>query len=218
MTPLEVEKLRAAMPTERDRLLLGLMAYAGLRPEEALPMVWGNVSGDRLLVDRTFSHGALEMRTKTNPVRDVRLVLPLVEELAAARPADAKAEDLVAPGRFGGPLDLDNWRWRVWRPAAERAGVAATPADCRHTFASLLANEGGLMQDVARQLGHTTPQMLDRYCEVFDPAAVAHRTAMADAIREARRTVRGDVAETRHKRQPAVRRSSRKKPRYAGVS
>jgi integrase len=142
----------------------------------------------------------------------------LAEELAAARPEDASDADYVAPGRFGQPLDLDNWRWRIWKPAAEKAGVKGTPGDCRHTFASLLANEGGLMQDVARQLGHTTPQMLDRYSEVFDPTVVRHRMPMADAIREARQTVERDVAEKRHSARPAVKKRRATKRSIAGVS
>jgi integrase len=198
LTPLEVERLRAEMPSERDRLLLEMMAYAGLRPEEALPMPWGNVLDDRLVVDRVFTHGALDTRTKTNRVRDVRLVEPLAEDLQRSRPDAVDAGALVAPGRFGQPLDLDNWRWRVWRPAAERAGVDATPGDCRHTFASLLANEGRLMLDVARELGHTTPNMLQRYAHLFDRGAVMHGRPMAEVIYESRDAVAREVAEKRH--------------------
>src|SRR5262245_61619696 len=34
MTPLEVERIRAEMPSLRDVILVGLLAYAGLRPGE----------------------------------------------------------------------------------------------------------------------------------------------------------------------------------------
>lgn len=43
MAPMEVELLRAAVPTPRDVVLVGLLAYAGLRPEEALALTWGSV-------------------------------------------------------------------------------------------------------------------------------------------------------------------------------
>ena len=43
LAPLEVERIRAEMPTMRDVVLVGLLAYAGLRPEEALALTWGSV-------------------------------------------------------------------------------------------------------------------------------------------------------------------------------
>lgn len=40
LTPSEVEKVRAHMPTLRDVVLVGLLAYAGLRPGEAFALPW----------------------------------------------------------------------------------------------------------------------------------------------------------------------------------
>jgi hypothetical protein len=41
ISPIEVERIRLELPTVRDIVLVGLMAYAGLRPGEALAMTMG---------------------------------------------------------------------------------------------------------------------------------------------------------------------------------
>jgi integrase len=69
--------------------------------------------------------------------------IPLAEELAgrlrALRPPDAEAEHLVFPNRRGRPLNPNNLRNRVLKPAAKRADVPGIGLHTlRHTCASLL--------------------------------------------------------------------------------
>ena len=101
MTPEEIERLRAQMPSQRDRVLLGLLAYAGLRPEEALALRWIDV-GRVLVIDRAFTHGE-EKGTKTNQRRTVEVIKPLAMDLQALR-AQSGGEGLVAPSETGGHL------------------------------------------------------------------------------------------------------------------
>lgn len=159
--PEEVERIRAVMASPRDRLLVSLMAYAGLRCSEALALPWANVLPDRLIVDRSFTGGELKL-TKTGLTWVVDLVAPLLEELAAARPNDVDGQLPVVAAQGGGCLNLDSWRWRCWLPAVKASGAkgAPKPYDCRHTFASLRLNEGWLPQKVGRQMGHTTIRMM----------------------------------------------------------
>ena len=117
MTPDQIERLRVAMPSQRDRVLLGLLAYAGLRPEEALALRWIDV-GRLLVIDRAFTHGE-EKGTKTNQRRTVEIIKPLAADLEALR-AGSGGEGLVAPSGTGGHLHLGNWRNRIWIPACAR--------------------------------------------------------------------------------------------------
>jgi site-specific recombinase XerD len=92
----------------------------------------------------------------------------------------------LVPG-LGGALYLRNWTRRVWRPAADAAGMDAVPYDGRHTFASLLIHEGRALPYVSAALGHSSYRMtLDRYTHVFDEARLSAATPMVQAIREAR--------------------------------
>jgi len=178
------------MPKSRDKLVVSLMAYAGLRPEEALGLFWRHVRPGHLLIEQTFAAGELSPFTKTGKPRVVTLVGPLADELAAYRPADVSPDAFVIQNRWGGGYDLDNWRRRYWRPAAEASGVDAYPYVCRHTFASLLAREGRTIWEVGRQMGHGSARMTELYEHEFEEAAcLGRRVTMAKAIPAARRRV-----------------------------
>jgi integrase len=142
LAPAMVEALRAAS-RERDAVLISVLAYAGLRPQEALALCWGHVRDRTLLVERAVSLGELK-DTKTRSHRTVRLLAPLADDLAAWRrccgqPADSA---LVFPGpggRLWTKTDWDNWRRRAFDRACTAIELeGARPYDLRHSFASLL--------------------------------------------------------------------------------
>ncbi len=146
--------------TVRDATFVSVLAYAGLRPGEALALSWAHVRERTLLVEGAVSLGAIE-GTKTGRRRTVPLLNPLGQDLAewrlhAGRP---DAATLVFPGHDGGPWTLtayQNWRRRIYTPAAAAAGVARPrPYDLRHSFVSLLIAEGHNVVEVARQAGHS---------------------------------------------------------------
>ena len=95
----------------RDATLVSVLAYAGLRPGEALALTWEHVRDRTLLVEDAVSLGAIES-TKTGRRRTVPLLGPLGQDLAAWRlhagrpPADA----LVFPGQAGAIQTLANRR------------------------------------------------------------------------------------------------------------
>jgi len=218
MTAEQVERIRAAMSRPRDRLVVSLMSYAGLRPEEVFALEWQHVLPGRLLIEQTFCAGVLSPRTKTSQARLVSLIGPLEDELVEYREAVGGGEGFVVPNRWGDPLDLDNWRFKVWRPATEAAGVEATPYTCRHTFASLLANEGRLLLDVGAQLGHNGSRMTELYAHLFDPELIEHGTPMTDAVLSGRDKVSSECAKNVRNSKKAPKRSTRRKAGYAGVS
>jgi integrase len=189
LTALEVERIRVEMPTLRDVVMLGLLAYAGFRTEEVLALRWGSV-GAVLVVDEAFTHGELK-GTKTHQRRTVEVIPPLAADLDLLRPKLADARALVCPSETGGHLHLGNWRARVWRPACERAGVDATPYDGRHTFASLLIHEGRSPLLVAAALGHASGETTWRhYAHLFEGARHAPAMPMAEAAATARAELR----------------------------
>jgi integrase len=64
-----------------DATLVSVLAYAGLRPGEALGLSWAHVRTNTLLIERAVSDGVLEA-TKTGHTRSVRLLGPVREDLA----------------------------------------------------------------------------------------------------------------------------------------
>lgn len=188
LSPLEVERIRAAMADPRDAALVSVMAYAGLRPEEALPLRWSDV-GRTLVISRTWTHGELRERTKTGRIRAVEIVAPLAEDLEAVRPKVHGPDDLLFPSATGRLLDLGNWRNRVWNRAAAAAGVKAAPYDCRHTYVSLLIHEGRSVPYVAAMAGHSPRVCLERYAHLFAEAQLGTALEMVEAIAEARQAL-----------------------------
>ncbi|MBA3736882.1 MAG: tyrosine-type recombinase/integrase, partial [Actinobacteria bacterium] len=64
LSPEQVEALRHQLPTNRDAALVSLMAYAGLRPGEALALTWGDIRDNTIYVNKSLSLGD-EKGTKT---------------------------------------------------------------------------------------------------------------------------------------------------------
>jgi integrase len=64
----------------------------------------------------------------------------------------------------GRPLNLDNFRRRVWTPAVDAAEIAkpATPYDMRDTFASNALAAGVTVFELARVMG-TSVRMIERH-------------------------------------------------------
>lgn len=206
LTPDAVEAIRAWLLERellRDATLVSVLAYAGLRPGEALALTWSHVRERTLLVEAAVSVGVVG-ETKTRRRRTVRLLPPLGADLAewrlrAGRPLD---DALVFPGHDGrpwSPATYKNWHRRNFRPAIAAAGLTgARPYDLRHSFVSLLIAEGHNVVEVARQAGHSPKMALDTYSHVFEEFDPTQRVDAAERIRNAREELR------RRARQPTL--------------
>jgi len=108
-------------------MFVSLMAYAGLRPGEALALAWDHVDiyGGGGVLEISESYGSGELReTKTGHARTVGVCGPLADDFAAYIDSGARA-GLVLPNRRGEYLDLRTWRRRYGSP---RASVRASSA------------------------------------------------------------------------------------------
>ncbi len=155
-------------PTAGARALYPLflvLARAGLRIGEALALRWQDVdlTARTIAVVRAVSAGALGP-PKRGAVRVVdmsRQVWATLRWLDRERQRRAVATERLGPGLFtnarGRPLDYARVR-RVFVDAVVRAGLPRhfTPHSLRHTFASLLLQEGRSPAYVQRQLGHAS--------------------------------------------------------------
>ncbi len=190
LAPITIEAMRAAC-SARDATLLSVLAYAGLRPGEALALHWGDVRDHTLLVERSLSLGS-EKDTKTSTHRTVRVLMPLAADLREWRMRSGRPSDraLIFPGLDGKPWSEQayrSWRRRAFHRAVAAAEVEhARPYDLRHSFASLLLHEGRSVIYVARQLGHGAQLTLGSYGHVIDEFEEAPRQDAEAAIFAAR--------------------------------
>ena len=105
---------------------MSLLAYAGLRPGEALSLHWADVRDRTLLIQHGLSDGAIK-DTKTEDHRTVRLLAPLAADLKEWRMLQGRPafNTLVIPGKLGEPWTEDAYgSWA--RQAFARALALAT--------------------------------------------------------------------------------------------
>lgn len=170
LPPEEVERVRAQLfagNDHRSATLVSVLAYAGLRPGEALALQWRHVRENTLLVEQAVSDGELKLQKTGRIYRTVDLLGALAGDLREWNPAP-DPDDFVFPRADGHPWRRDdwaNWRNRVFTPATKRAGIGSPrPYDLRHSFASLLIREQRTsIVELAEQLGHAPTITLDTY-------------------------------------------------------
>ena len=176
-----------------------MLAYAGLRPQEALALEWRHVRERTLLVERAVSDGqlkALKNRRQPRTVDAARAAARGPRRVAAAQaaaPPTPVFPSRTSGGASGATSDWRNWRKRIYKPAAEAVGIdGARPYDLRHAFASLLIHEGRLsVVEIAAQLGHNPTVCLDTYAHVMAEQRGGERMSAEEQIRSAREALRG---------------------------
>jgi integrase len=58
---------------------------------------------------------------------------------------------------------------KIWKALCQNAGIGDCRIhDLRHSFASIVASDGGSLQTVGALLGHTQAQTTQRYAHLFD--------------------------------------------------
>lgn len=147
-------------------LLVMLALTTGARKGELLALRWHNVDFERRLVHVGQS--------KNGEPKALPLVPAAVESLAAVRGAPGA---LVFPSRLN-PAKPMAFEAR-WAQALQAAGIKAFRFhDLRHSCASLLAQAGATLLEIADLLGHRQIAMTHRYSHL----AASHRAALVDRV------------------------------------
>jgi integrase len=161
LTMHQVADLAAVMPEPSDGLFVMTLAYTGMRFGEGAALARRNVDLERrvLTVAASLSdaNGLLTIEEpKSHQHRIVTLPAFLADELAGHLAARVKVrpDALVFTSPDGLALRHSNFMRRVWHPACERVGVAATPHDLRASHATWLSDMGWSPVEIAARLGH----------------------------------------------------------------
>jgi integrase len=174
-SPERVEIIRGGLDSEVDQALVTLLAYVGLRPQEALAAVWSDVLGGKLVIDAP----------KTGRTRVVPLLPVVRQELAAlhlrqGRPGPAAPIIATSAGEHWSDSRLRSFRRHRWSKVAP----GLRPYDLRHAYVSLMIQAGHTVVEVAKWAGHSPQVCLGTYAHLFD--TVSERIDPDQAIREAR--------------------------------
>jgi integrase len=217
LRPIEVEALRRQMLLNpdhglRDATLVSVLAYAGLRPEEALALEYQHVGRVTILVEQKWVDGEIVAGQKTTrPPRSPPLLDALRADLRAYQLACGSSGGLIFTRANGSPWRDHHWRdWRsrVWQPACEAIGIATitkttivsdgkpktkrtyegpVPYDLRHSFASLLIHERKYsITQISEWMGHSVATLLGHYAHVIADLASKPSLPSERAIKAAR--------------------------------
>jgi integrase len=165
---------------------------AGLRRGELVALQWGDIqfgeneddSNRFIFVQHNYVRGQFTT-TKSKKARRVdlsrqlrRILLQLRDERLVKAYAAGRAsvtEELVFPSEAGTVLDPDNLVHYYFLPALEKAGLRKIRFhDLRHTFGSLLIQDGASLTYVKEQMGHSSIQVtVDVYGHLVPGADIA---------------------------------------------
>lgn len=164
MRALSLEQLAALLlvaPAEH-RLLFELLAATGLRISEAIALRIGDLTLDGarpvVHVRRAWVRGAFKSPKSRHGRRKVPIDHELVRALRKATATQTDPRELLFPGPGNNPQHPSNLLMRVFKPAAEEAGVPwAGFHTLRHTCATRVFADGRNAVQVQRWLGHSDP-------------------------------------------------------------
>jgi len=142
----------------------------GLRQGELIALQWGDLDfrGRFILVQRNYSRGRI-VTPKNGESRRVDMSLELSQtlkdfhmerQLEAAANGWPEVSEWVFCSSTGGLLDPDNLRKQVFKSLLKKAELRRVRFhDLRHTYASLLLQQGESPVYVKEQMGHSSIQV-----------------------------------------------------------
>jgi len=133
----------------------------GAREGELLGLRWSDIDFQKkqLQIRRTFNHGRFfEPKTKSS-TRNIDLSPIVIKELAKWKLMNADSStDLVFANEEGNAIGCLNMIKRFFHPALKASGCPRIRFhDLRHTYASLMIEQGENIKYISSQLGHTNP-------------------------------------------------------------
>jgi integrase len=143
---------------------------SGFRPNEAMGLKWSNVN---------FVSGILSVRygrvlgkdkdPKTEAaIRDIDITPGMMNALKRQKALSYLANSYVFVTETGQPLDVSNFRYRIWEPALKKAELKYRyPYQARHTFATKSIREGRDPLWIANQMGTSLEMLFKHYAVPF---------------------------------------------------
>ena len=147
---------------ERDRLMLALFAYAGLRKSELLGLDWDDVDLERRLIRVRKAKGGRQRVLPIHPALE-----PLFLDYLRLRAHDPEPALFVGiQGRRLSQTIMAQTFIRYARAAGVTERKRVTPHTLRHVFASELLRAGANLRQIQELLGHKHLDSTQRYTRV----------------------------------------------------
>lgn len=145
--------------------------FTGMRTGEIDGLRWKYIDFEKrqILIRETVVDTKMTYTKTDGSQREIYMSQPVYEALKAQREVTG-AQEFVFCNRDGNPLCHRNVTRRVWHPTLRLLGIKSRPPyQTRHTAATLWLASGETPEWIARQMGHTTTEMLFRVYSRYVP-------------------------------------------------
>ncbi|WP_111745667.1 tyrosine-type recombinase/integrase [Salinisphaera orenii] len=146
--------------------------FTGMRTAEIHGLKWKHVDFERreILIRETLVNGQTESTKTDGSEREIHMSEPVYQALHRQQQATGSVSEYVFCTRKGTPLSNNNVTKRVWYPLLRHLGLRKRRAyQTRHTAATLWLAAGENPEWIARQMGHTSTEMLFRVYSRYVP-------------------------------------------------
>ena len=145
--------------------------FTGMRTGEVHGLKWKHVDFEhrQILVRESFVAGR-QTTTKTDgSTREIQMSQPVFDALKQQSKVTCDM-DYAFANKAGNPLSVHNVTKRIWYPLLRRLSIPLRrPYQTRHTAATLWLAAGENPEWIARQMGHSTTEMLFRIYSRYVP-------------------------------------------------
>jgi integrase len=171
--PFSLEEVRLILDSVRPdfRNYYVVRFFTGLRTGEIDGLAWDCVDFQRrqILVRQAIVEGEIEQTKTDGSYRHVEMSQVVFDALKDQQKATG-TNTFVFCNREGNPLNHNNVTTRIWYPLLRHLGLRKRrPYQTRHTAATLWLAAGENPEWIARQMGHTTTEMLFRVYSRYVP-------------------------------------------------
>ena len=146
--------------------------FTGMRTSEIDGLKWQYVDFARrqVLIRETVVKGRVETTKTDGSQREIEMSQPVFDAFKQQWQVTGGNQDYVFVNAAGKPLEYSNVSRRVWHPLLRFLELHHRKAyQTRHTAATLWLAAGENPEWIARQLGHTTTEMLFRTYSRYVP-------------------------------------------------
>ncbi|MGC4396571.1 site-specific integrase [Hydrogenophaga crocea] len=172
--PFTLEEVQQILTTVRAdfRNYFTVRFFTGMRTGEVHGLKWKYIDFERRLIlvrEAIVMKEEDELKTDGS-VRDIQMTDLVFDALQAQFKVTGKLSEFVFCNRKGEPIDNQNFLNRVWSPLLRHLNIPHRRAyQMRHTAATLWLAAGEAPEWIARQLGHTSTEMLFRVYSRYVP-------------------------------------------------
>ena len=174
VTPFSLEEVQQIITTVRDdfKPYYTIRFFTGMRTSEIDGLRWQNVNFQRreIYIKEALVNGKLGDTKTFGSDRGIQMSERVYQALLEQKKMVKNRSEFVFSMRNGNPLDYRLVNRRVWHPLLRFLGLKSRRAyQTRHTAATLWLSAGENPEWIAKQLGHSTTEMLFRVYSRYVP-------------------------------------------------